>query len=397
MDDIGHILVSAAEEDTALNDLSWWNEGLDGMGKTIDISEVKEPNNVKPELRYQWRGGPDFDFEDTASGDVKRVPRKDEANPRKVIHFARDMMNRGHRFSEVARELKARFAPVELSAAKSGLRKLAAANGLIGRFVLDACGYPSCKEAFASIQHSPWKSFIRYVVGCNCGDHEYFVEDAHPVLTLEKGKVASVDDVFVESKETKTVERCASTHLRIAGSSPEGWLDPAEVDQSFLKLSKMGYLPQAKVDELSKSNLSPIAKLCEAFKYIDNTLEKNENTKYEVNVDPSEYKMDVADNEIELEAVPTSEAPEFDESELKPFEGVEGLELAPVHQTPNDSVSLGVVDDEISVSPVHETSVEMDDVPDGDYEGADEIELEAPKEQKSEEKVSIGETVDFEI
>lgn len=396
MDDIGHILVSAAEEDTALNDLSWWNEGLDGMGKTIDISEVKEPNNVKPELRYQWRGGPDFDFEDTAAGDVQRVPRKDEANPRKVIHFARDLMNRGHRFSEVARELKARFAPVELASAKSGLRKLAAANGLIGRFVLDARGYPSCKEALASIQNSPWKSFVKYVVGCNCGDHEHFVEDAHPMLTLAKGKVASVDDVFVATNETKTVERCASTHLRIAGTSPEGWLDPAEVDQSFLKLSKMGYLPQAKIDELSKADLSPIAKLCEAFKYIDNTLEQDENTKYEVNVDPSEYKMDVADG-IELDPKRETHNDEVALGEVK--EDIETTEA------PDVSVEMEVVpvkdydgSNEIEMnSPNSDSEVEMDNVPDGDYEGADEIELEAPKEKKTEAKVSVGQTVDFEF
>lgn len=398
MDDIGHILVAAnLEEDKSLNDLSWWNDGLDEIGqKTIDISEVKNPNNIKPELLYQWRGGPDFDFDDTSAGDVKRIPRKDEKNPKSVIHFARDMMNRGYRFSKVASALKERFANADLVAARDGLKKLAAGDGIIGRFVLDARGYDSCKQAYASLKNSPWKRFVKYVAGCRCGDHEHFSEDSGNSMRVASGKVESVDDCFVKAEDAKKVERCASTHLKVAFTGPEGWSDPSEVDQNLLILSEMGYLPKEKANEIMSSGKSGVAKLCEAFRYIDNVMDENENTKYKTGVSPEEWKVEVQSPDIETKAVEGVEL-SFDDAQLPGYEGADEIEIGDVEKSYDDAVDMDEAEEEINVGEPAGNDVEFNAVPEGEYEGADEITVDDATQPKKEASVRLGQSVEFEF
>ena len=79
----------------------------------------------------------------------------------------------------------------------------------------------------------------------------------------------------------------------------------------------------------------------------------------------------------------------------------EDIEAAPVSNltVEMDTEHVGDYDgnDEIELVDNSDADVSMDAVPEGDYAGADKIELDEEKKASPEEKVVVGETVDFEF
>ena len=181
----------SAIEDHSLVDLNWLEDP-----SVMDLSSIRNPNNIKPEVEMEWGlGGPTIDLDEPAGVVERNLPEDAVGDASAVILFARDMMNRGCSGRQVAASLKSKYPPVLLAKASKGLRGLFAMDGLVGRILVDARGYKSCKDAMKSASASPYKHFIKCVYGCECGDpHDLPVNDAMVIGPVPETTGNAMDD-----------------------------------------------------------------------------------------------------------------------------------------------------------------------------------------------------------
>ena len=276
-------LTSMLKKDAAIVDLSWTTDGLVHPGEPhLDLSTVKKHNNIKPELELQWGGGgPNIDLDEPA-GMVSRNLPDDGVEAGKVILFARDLMNKGRPASEVIRGLKVRFGKSVLKAAKAGLQEQLKLDGVVGRIAVDSRGYDSCKDALKAASASPYKRFIRYVVGCNCGcgcgDPQMLPVGGPGGMELVESTGNPVDD-FLASKtasQTELKAHCRSTMLPVLA----GDVSPSEMDQILVEMTEVVGLPGSVKDAIASKKATNVAKLRAAFRWLDRAAAKVADDKY---------------------------------------------------------------------------------------------------------------------
>lgn len=327
-------------KDASIIDHSWYKQGLLQPDKlTFDPAEegIKKRNNTKPELEVEWGGaGPDIDVEAPA-GEVKRnIPDENLAGAKDVIIFARDQMNRGKMGKALTGALKAKFDPKSLKSAAGELRKLFALEGIIGCIAVDGRGYKSCQDAIKAASNSPYKGFIRYVIGCQCGDPHLIPTGAGTAV----GQIAhssgnAVDDFFASEAPRKTamVSHCRSTMLPILGW--QGDLDQSMMDETMINLQNMTGLNESQYASLQakrksgkiSSNLEFVR---EAFRMQNANRELVVSQKYAASVDSSEHVVRQADTEIEFGSMPMGDL------DVDPTNYAIQQEIEPVDPTPTD-------------------------------------------------------------
>lgn len=298
----------AAVEDHALVDHSWYQSG-GGLARKEDeilnIESMKNPNNVKPQLEMEWgTGGPDINFDEPAGAVKRNIPTESLGDAGAVILFARDMMNRGFRGRQVTAALKKRFPPALLASASKGLRGMFTLEGLVGRIMVDARGYKNCQAAMKSAASSPFKRFIKYVYGCSCGDpHVIPMNDAGIIGDIGQTSGNGFDDFLAGEKSTsKMASHCRSTMMPIMAS--QGDLDKSFLDNTLIEMMNLTPVPQAVVKKVWAMKTSNMARIRAAFRWLDEQADVAEDNRYTDKVNPSEFHIGRADNEISFADAP---------------------------------------------------------------------------------------------
>jgi len=295
-------------------DHSWWEEGLIQPGEPTFDPEKAELgiNNLKPEIALEWgRTGPDFDIDEPAGYVERNIPEEDMGDA-SVIMFARDQMNRGRMGSDLVRALRTRFDQASLKRAAKGLREQLSLEGIVGCTVLDARGYKDCRQALEATKNSPYKHFIKHVMGCECGSpHAIPADGVFDMAQLSDGTGNPMDDFLAmeQPKPTEMVSHCRSTMLPILSGA--GDIDESEMDETLTEMMNVTQLPEDEVKSLRKDRhnnkyASNLKMLQAAFRSAQRTREIVAAEPYKGSVDVSEHVMDVKDQPIELEPIAAS-------------------------------------------------------------------------------------------
>lgn len=286
----------AAIEDHSLVDHTWLQDG-----SVMDLSSIRNPNNIKPQVEIEWGlGGPDIDMNEPA-GEVKRnIPEENLGDANAVILFARDMMNRGFRGRQVVAALRGKYPPVLLAKASKGLRAMFQLEGIVGRIMVDARGYKDCRAAMKRTANSPYKRFIKYVYGCHCGDPMHMhANDSGVVGAIEASSGNGFDDFLAAKDATAAlVSHCRSTLMPIMAS--QGDLDKSLLDGTLTEMMNLTPVPQTVVKQVWAMKVSNLAKIRAAFRWLDNQVDAAEDAKYAGKVDASEFQVRQADNELDI-------------------------------------------------------------------------------------------------
>ena len=222
---------------TYSSDTSWLTDG--GLvrleeGGVYDIeSHKRDTNEMKDELAAQGGDSP-FTFSGPVpqTGSSPRALSESSDFQKSIEKKVRDFMNKGLD----RKEITARIASPYPESSKSKILKAAAKQmslyGSVGRFILDARGYPSCAEAAKSISRNPHKRHIAYIMGCKCGC-------VKPMFVRDKKNTGYSDSLSaVLSEETEkdhvvNVPVCRSTGMVVisgAGDIDESWAGDTMID-----------------------------------------------------------------------------------------------------------------------------------------------------------------------
>lgn len=294
--------LTAILREGSLADLRWYRDGMKVPGEvTFDPAGSKNPNNVKPEAQGQWGYGdisPIFD-EDVAGIVDRHLPEEDLGDVAPVVVFARHMMNQGAPARAVDRELKARFTRDEMRRGLRGLRKLFAMDGIVGRVAVDATGYDSCAQALAAAENSPFKRYVKFVIGCSCGSPHMVptADDGHE-LVASTGNPA--DDFLADEDpyEVSEVPHCPSTMLPLYAAVDD--LDPSWAEDLMLVVENISGVPGDEASRIRMLDDKPIKKVQAAFQAVDRAAMAAARSRYSEPVDVSEHVLDAAENEVEL-------------------------------------------------------------------------------------------------
>jgi hypothetical protein len=297
--------LTAMLREGSLTDLRWYQDGMIVPGEvTFDPVEYgsKNPNNVKPEAQDQWGYGDiSHIFDEDIAGTVDRhIPDEDLGDASPVVVFARHLMNQGATAPTVDRELKARFTRDEMQRGLRGLKKLFAMDGIIGRIAVDATGYSSCENAVAAAANSPYKHFIKFVIGCSCGDpHMVPAADGKQELVASTGN--PLDDFMADDEphQVKLIAHCQSTMLPRFEASIDD-LDEQWMDELLITVENLTGLPGDEAKRIRQLDVQPLEKIQKAFKALELQRTAKAKKRYSEPVDASEHVIKQADNEIEL-------------------------------------------------------------------------------------------------
>ena len=343
-------LTSIFKKDAALVDLAWTRDGIVHTGEPqLDISGVKNPNNVKPQLEMEWGlGGPNVDLDEPAGAVKRNLPEDAEGDAGPVVMFARDMMNRGFSLAKVATELRKKYGSSIPKSAKAGLADLFRMDGIIGRVAIDGRGYASCKDAIKAASTSPYKRFVRYVLGCECGEPHMMPAGGSEGLQMADSTGNPMDDFLGASdvaKSASKVAHCRSTMLPLLGSE----LDPSYMDDTLVEMMNVAGLPQTVVDRVSAMKASNLAKVAAAFRWMDRNAAAVEAGRYSEAAGNAEFRLKRAD-------VP--------------------LDVGTQAEAQMEDVWMGEVPAEVVVEPgLEEQDVEMGQFMEPEFEGGDEVGL----------------------
>jgi hypothetical protein len=426
----------AAVEDHSLVDHSWMSDS-----SILDIESMRNPNNIKPQVEVEWGlGGPDVDLNEPAGMVKRNIPEESMGDADSVILFARDLMNRGLRGRQVAASLRGKYPPALIAKAQKGLRAMFALEGLVGRIMVDARGYKSCQAAMKAVANSPYKRFVKYVYGCNCGDpHNLPMNDMGLFDNVQASSGNGFDDFLAGEKSTaKMASHCRSTMMPILAA---GDLDKSMLDSTLIEMMNLTPVPQSVVNQVTAMSVSNLGKVRSAFRWLDKQIDAAEDAKYAVSVDSSEFKILRADNEIDLMGVPESEmfvdgtnpslSTDIETEGFAPtnFDGMDVLRgilddvevMGPVDQdqipvemmdgenlseleliddvVPNGQIDLderpGEIEVELFDSP--QIDVEMDQFREKEFEDSDLIDLDQPKCIQDDLDVSMTQNQDIEL
>jgi len=293
------------DKTASLQDLRWMDDGLVNPGHPnfVPTGEVgKKDNNIKPALQLEWGMG-DISplFDDPRSGVVKRnLPAEAQEDAGPVIVFARDQMNRGVMGKKLIAALKANFSVKSLvTAARGGLRHQLALEGIVGCIAVDGRGYKSCKAALAVAQQSPFKRYIKHVIGCNCGTPHMMPESRTAAFRESQTTGNTTDDFLASDNGTgqSMVAHCHSTMLPIIA---RGDLDPSEMDETLVDLMNVTELPETLASSIRASQASNLRKVQMAFRGIISLREQREAKKYSGTVENAGFVVDTVDRPIEI-------------------------------------------------------------------------------------------------
>jgi hypothetical protein len=314
---LSKMLDDRGEQRTAsVVDLRWLQDGLvhPGHPNFTPTGEVgTQDNNTKPALEVEWGCrdiAPLFSQQQDTDIVQRNLDPDQQVDGNEVISFARDQMNRGVMGQALVSSLRRRFPVSSLKVAKDGLRKQLALQGIVGCIAVDGRGYKSCKDAVAAASHSPFKGFIRYVIGCDCGT-PHMLPDGRVMQRQAADSTGNPVDDFIAGDSGKPqvmVAHCQSTMLPILAF--HGDLDESEMDQTLIDMTNVTALPQAIADKARETKTSNIRRVQMAFRELVSLRDQREAQKYHGKVDTAGFIIDTQDRPIQL--IPEKKRPQLD-------------------------------------------------------------------------------------
>jgi hypothetical protein len=290
-------------KNASLQDLRWLETGLvqPGHPQFTPTGEVGDKdNNIKPALEVEWGYGDIAPlFSDQSAGAVMRnIPAEAQADAGPVILFARDQMNRGVAGKKLVASIRKKFTAKDIKVAKEGLRAQFALEGIVGCIAVDGRGYKDCKAAMEAASHSPFKKFIRHVIGCDCGTH-YQLPSRDTRLKVADSKGGSVDEFLASGDNAGglMVAYCQSTMLPVLA---KGDLDESEMDQTMIDLMSIAGLPETAAGEIRNSKDSNLKKVQAAFRRIVSQQDRCDAEKYVGKIDTAGFVIDTEDRPVDL-------------------------------------------------------------------------------------------------
>jgi hypothetical protein len=348
--------------------------------ENMDFAGHANPNNIRPELAVQWGigGGVDFSLDDSLGVVERNLPEDAGQETRKVIIFARDLMNQGYMGRDLTRALRAQFPQEALLAAQDGLREQFKLEGIVGCIAIDGRGYKDCRQALASAQNSPFKGFIRYVIGCECGDHQMLPRRSSGGLmdeVVESSGNPTDDFLAGEDKhETRMTAHCRSTMLPIMGQD----IDPSEVDSGMIDLMRVTGLPEDEVKSLRKKSKTQKAFVQAAFRQMQANKEREQDSKYTGETRASDHIVRRSEMEVEVAPEVKREAVSVNAQPDRGFE----VELTGTGQDMSDVMPVNEASDQLQVEIGEEfkaQEVDPSTFVEKEFEGSDEVELDEPR------------------
>lgn len=371
---IASIMDEGRPRKSSLQDLRWLETGLIQPGNpSFSPTGVigQKDNNIKDDLQLEWGYGtipPDLSEPD--AGRVERtMPEGFDAAP--IIFFARDLMNRGFMGRRLSAALRAKFSASDLIAAKDQLSKQLALQGIVGTVAVDGRGYKDCKAALRSASRSPFKGFIKYVIGCSCGTPHMMPESREAARKVEASTGNPTDDFIAAAEPHKMamVSHCRSTMLPILAS--RGDLDKSELDQTLTEMMNVTGLPSSIAAKIRAADATNLNKVRVAFRFLAENTEKGASSKYEGKVNTSEFVIDTEERPIEL--VEPVDASQID------------IDPRPARMSAEQPKPL-VPDD-----------VEMTTFEEPEFRGGSDIELDEPHAPQSDLDIDMGGGGDIEL
>jgi len=206
-------------------DFSWTedNENYD-----VEKNE-RNPYDCKDELEKQWNGKlvPSTPEE----GSTKRMREAKQ----KMVQSVRNMMNAGCRIDVIKARIAKNNKKEIVALFQPDIDKQLKLYGSVGRFILDARGYGSCKEAWASTVKNPYRKYFGYVLGCGC--HEHAELNQMPGHKNQDFKLSESRDMVASCLESdtehKSYKACIPTSLVViagAGDIDEKWAGNTMID-----------------------------------------------------------------------------------------------------------------------------------------------------------------------
>jgi hypothetical protein len=151
-------------------------------------------------------------------------------------------------------------------------------EGIVGCIAVDGRGYKNCHEAMKVASNSPYKHFIKHVIGCQCGDPHSLPSSGIGGIVGADNKGGSVDGFLASNDihKTELVSHCRSTMMPILAF--RGDLDPSETDQTLIEMMNMSGLPEEKYrefwDDKKNQKYSNLQIIQAAFRWLN---ARNEN------------------------------------------------------------------------------------------------------------------------
>jgi hypothetical protein len=386
-------------KNASLQDLRWLETGLvqPGHPQFTPTGEVgKKDNNIKPALEMEWGYGDIAPlFTDPSAGAVLRnLPCDAQADAGPIIFFARDQMNRGVMGKKLVAALRRKFTAKDLFAAKEGLRAQFALEGIVGCIAVDGRGYKSCKVAMEAASHSPFKAFIKHVVGCGCGT-PHLLPSGETQMKVAGSNRNSVDEFLASGDNAGglMVAHCQSTMLPILAA--KGDLDESEMDATMIDLMNITKLPETAASEIRQGKDSNLKKVQAAFRELISLRDRREAEKYSGKVDTAGFVVDTEERPVELiealkreEMVANLAEPKLAELQINSQKGELKTQLVPPSaDMPTDTEEFVPQDVDVGQFKSAEMpttpdkfvpqDVEMGQFMEPEFEKSDEVELDA--------------------
>ena len=147
-------------------DLGWWINA-----ETFDVAgNHRNPHECKDELAMQWGNEGYIVKPDSNIVPVQKENKKASIQA-SIVQLTRSLMNSGMKTAAIRDYLEKHQNPAVIKGCSQEIDRQLRLEGSVGRFVLDARGYKNCADALRFAEKNPFKKYIRYMIGCNCGNH----------------------------------------------------------------------------------------------------------------------------------------------------------------------------------------------------------------------------------
>jgi hypothetical protein len=150
---------------------------------------------------------------------------------------------------------------------------------------------------------SPWKKFIKYVIGYKGDKITYIPKNEKNILGNESRMAStgnSTDDFLTDKKEAKvaTVAYCQDLMMPILSHTFD--LDDSEMDQNLIDLTAYGHLTAAETKIIKNKYASSWDRIKIAFRVIDRKAKKAKQKKYTEKVSNKEFNIKKAGVNIKI-------------------------------------------------------------------------------------------------
>lgn len=334
-------------KDLSLTNLTWLSEPETYIPKSKDI-------NKKDDLAIQWSS--DWNFDDKVVMPVTTI--QDEMTLRgnvldQIINSASILMHEGLSEKEVVKQLLTHFIPEDIMKAKEPLEKLFSNQGMIGFFVIDLKNIQAKEDIYKAWKRSKYSKVAKYVM-MSASDLENSTDISVIKTRVNLNEVASIDNFLNEPEaQYKTDIIHNLFELPVIFSFED--LDESEYEDTLVDLINLSCISEDEAKELKAKGYKGASELF-------NLLKSRENVKIVAEDKSSEYKISVADNEIEF-----------------------------IKEADNKSLDVNpyVADGELELAE-EKKDIEVDPyiVPESEFKGCDEFELNKKAEEQKELEIN---------